>query len=103
MASLKISSRAWALLIDQRPGGCGLACLCGFRRAGITSTTASFYVQTIDAMAQGDRRCLAALDRLLQVVAIMEYDFINGQDKDALARILSPQAFEHNKKRLGLK
>lgn len=107
VASLKISSRAWALLIDQEAKEIVVwQFMQDFRRAGITiSKPPPFYVQTIDAMAQGDPQMLQQpFDRLLQVVAIMEYDFDNGQDKDALARkVLSPQTFEHNKKRLGLK
>lgn len=40
-------------------------------------------------------------ERLLQTVAIIEYDFDNGQDKDALAKkILGEAGYLRNKKRL---
>ena len=42
-------------------------------------------------------------DQILSLLAILEYDFDNGQDKDMLARqILGPEAFARNKERLGL-
>ena len=41
---------------------------------------------------------------ILRMVAVIEYDFNNGQDKDSLARsLLDPQAFLRNKKRLKIK
>lgn len=42
-------------------------------------------------------------DIVLRIVAIMEYDFDNGEDKDKLAReILNEKEFLENKTRLGL-
>jgi hypothetical protein len=66
---------------------------------------AIYYVNLIDSMAQKNPRMLTnPFDQVLRVVAILEYDYNSGEDKDALARsILDPQAFVNNKKRLGLR
>ena len=45
-----------------------------------------FYVGKIDEMTQGNPELRANLPTLVKMVAIMEYDFYNGQNKDELAR-----------------
>ena len=65
---------------------------------------AIYYANLIDAMAQNNPRLLAnPFDQVLRIVAILEYDYNSGEDKDALARSIlgDPQAFVNNKKRLG--
>ena len=61
------------------------------------------YAALIDDMARNGPEFLAnPFERVLQVVAIIEYDFDNGQNKDELARkILGEQGYLANKKRLG--
>jgi len=62
-----------------------------------------YYVMMIDNMSLQNRGLLNnSFDRVLQFVAIMEYDFDNGQNPDALARkLLGEQAYQENRKRLG--
>ncbi|MFC1703306.1 hypothetical protein ACFL1E_00790 [Candidatus Omnitrophota bacterium] len=62
------------------------------------------YVVIIDDMASQNPGMLSnSFDKILQIVAIIEYDFDNGQDKDALAkRVLGEQGYLANKKRLGI-
>lgn len=62
------------------------------------------YVTLIDGMLSANPSISSnSLDKILQIVAIIEYDFDNGQDKDALARkVLGDEGFLKNKKRLGI-
>ncbi|MCD4726169.1 MAG: hypothetical protein K8R46_00770 [Pirellulales bacterium] len=63
-----------------------------------------YYSQLIDNMVRQDPAMISkSLKNDLRAVAIMEYDFDNGTNKDVQARsILSGQAYIANKKRLGL-
>ncbi len=63
---------------------------------------AAYYANFIDEMSKGSPEMLdMPFDRVLQVVAVMEYDFDNGQNKDMLAqKILGQKFYETNKKRL---
>ncbi len=65
----------------------------------------SFYATRIDELRQSNPQMLTApFLRLLQVVAITEYDFDNGANKEALAfQVLGQDAYRANKQRLGLK
>ncbi|HTY45421.1 MAG TPA: hypothetical protein VMD52_05485 [Patescibacteria group bacterium] len=62
------------------------------------------YRGMIDGMAAQTPDMLnLPFEQVLQIVAILEYDFDNGQDKDAMARkILGEEEYQKNKKRLGL-
>lgn len=62
------------------------------------------YVVAIDAMAQESQAMLdIPFMQVMQIVAIIEYDFDNGQDKDAMARQIlgNDQAWQANRQRLG--
>jgi len=63
-----------------------------------------FYAQMIDGMAAESPQMLDnPFDRILQILAIIEYDFDNGRDKDVMARqILGEQSYLSNRQRLGL-
>ncbi|MBP7162845.1 MAG: hypothetical protein KBB26_04860, partial [Candidatus Omnitrophica bacterium] len=64
-----------------------------------------YYVGLIDSMSRESPDMLTQpFDRVLQIVAIDEYDYENGQDKDMLAyQILgSKEAVIQNRQRLGL-
>ncbi len=65
---------------------------------------ARYYTGMIDGMAAQTPVMLdLPFEQVLQIVAILEYDFDNGQDKDAMARrILGEEEYQKNKKRLGL-
>jgi hypothetical protein len=63
-----------------------------------------YYAVMINGLTENEPAILRQPFRdILRTVAIIEYDFNNGQDKDALAAsVLGPKAFADNKKRLGL-
>ena len=67
--------------------------------------SAVHYVQLIDQMSLTDPSMLdKPFKTVLQIVAIMEYDLDNGTDPDLLAKkVLGPQVYESNLKRLGKK
>jgi len=62
------------------------------------------YATLIDEVSQNNITLLQQpFERVLKIIAIMEYDFNNGQDKDALARqLFDTQGYYDNKKRIGL-
>ncbi|MBI3306466.1 MAG: hypothetical protein HYZ84_01480 [Candidatus Omnitrophica bacterium] len=61
------------------------------------------YVQKIDGMLTANPTMKSlTLPTLLKIASVMEYDFYNGQDKEALAQeVLGPQLYQQNKARLG--
>lgn len=105
--SLDKTSKAWPLIIDTKAKGVTVSHYIqklGSEGAKIEKDPLH-YVEMIDAMSQENpSMLLQPLGDLLRVIAIIEYDYQNGIDKDALARRIFPteQAFQANKKRLGL-
>lgn len=75
-----------------------------YRQEGVLiRKPALYYAQLIDSMARENPAMLRQpFDRVLQMAAIVEYDFNNGQNKDALAlQILgSREAVVKNRQRL---
>lgn len=65
---------------------------------------AAYYAQFITTMGEGNPALLSRpFSELLRLAAIMEYDFENGQNKDALARsVLGDDMYKVNRKRLGM-
>lgn len=104
LASLDRSSRAWPLIIDNPAKEMLLAHMIQrYRKDGIMiQKPPAYYASMIDGMTGEAPEMLdKPLPQLLQVAAIIEYDFDNGQDKDELARrLLGPQGFEQNRQRL---
>lgn len=104
IASLNESSRAWELIISPEDKATVVGLFIDhFRRKGITiGHPPEAYVQIIDAMAAGDANMLnLPFEKVLEIVAVMEYDFGNGQDRDAMAlKILGPQFYEKNRQRI---
>ncbi len=104
--SLETSSQIWDLMIDQEAKiETVMHFMNIFRERGVViSKPPAYYVNLIDTMAANNPAILInPFEQVLQVIAILEYDFNNGQDKDEMARkFLDPQAFLNNKKRLGL-
>ncbi len=101
------TSRAWALMVDAEAKEAVVAYfLKEFRGKGIViQKPAWYYVGLIDSMSRESPDMLTQpFDRVLQIVAIVEYDYENGQDKDMLAyQILgSKEAVIQNRQRLGL-
>ena len=107
-SSLETSSRAWALMIDPEAKVATVSKFMDvFRKNKIElRKSPENYAAMIDSMAQTSPEMLQRpFTQVLQLVAIIEYDFNNGQNKDAMAlQVLgTPEAVEQNKKRLGLK
>lgn len=108
LKSLETSSQAWTLIIDQEAKEAVVDRFIKiYRRQGvIINKTVGHYTRVIDAMSQDSKEMLVQpFVRVFRVVAILEYDFDNGQDKDGLAfKILgSREAVRQNKERLGIK
>jgi hypothetical protein len=108
MASLEKSSQAWPLIIDEEAKEVLVwKFMEKFRNQRVTiKNPPSFYAASIDEMIQQSPEMLKQpFPTVLQVVAIVEYDFDNGQDKEALALSVlgSKQAVAANKQRLGLR
>ncbi|MFA5088703.1 MAG: hypothetical protein WC552_06685 [Candidatus Omnitrophota bacterium] len=105
--AFETSSEAWALIIDQVSKEMIVAHYIGlFRQKGITlRKLPPHYAGLIDSMSEGNPSLLRKpFAEILQILAILEYDFDNGQNKDAMAlKILGQAGFAENKKRLGLK
>lgn len=101
------SSQAWPLIIDKEPKVAIVAdYIQRYQKQGVVITRSpEYYVQLIDGASQASPQMLQQpMETVLRIMAIIDYDFENGQNKDAMAlKVLgSQQAFEENKKRLGL-
>ena len=76
-----------------------------YQEKGITiSKSPAYYAQMIDGISEQNPALLnQPFEKLLQFMAIVEYDFDNGTDKDQLAKkFLGEQAWKSNRHRLGL-
>ena len=60
-----------------------------------------FYLRRIDeSLASDSSMALLPFPLVLKVIAVMEYDFYNGENKEQLARtVLGDELFERNKRR----
>ncbi len=100
---LDAKSTVWQLLIDDQAKVLTVSEYLGrFQRQGVKIANApQHYVQMIDAMSTDNPKMLdMPFGDLIKVLAIIEYDFDNGMDKDALAKkVLGQAGFEANKKR----
>ncbi len=106
-ASLDKSSKAWPLLIDKKAKAVTISHymqkLAG--EGGKIQKDPMHYAQMIDDMSkQNPSMLLQPLMDLVRIMAIIEYDFDNGLDKNALAHQIftDEKSFQANKKRLGL-
>jgi hypothetical protein len=107
LASFEVSSEAWPLIIDEEAKDMVVsAYIDQYRTQGtVINKSSTYYTSLINAVSQQSPDMLnQPLRQVLKILAIVEYDFNNGQDKDALAlKVLgSQQAVMQNKKRLGL-
>lgn len=105
IVELKSSSTLWARVSDQQIKAYVVYYFIGqYKQAGITiKKHPAQYVMLIDDLAAKNPGMLSnPFAAIVQVLAIIEYDFDNGQDKDAMARkVLGEQGYLTNKKRLG--
>lgn len=101
---MEVSAEAWPLIIDMDAKEVIVAKFMeDFRQQGITmKKTPLHYVQLIDAMSFDNPEMLKnPFDKLLQIVAIIEYDFGNGANPDALVKqVLGEKGYQANKERL---
>lgn len=101
---LEITSQAWPMIVDLDSKEVIVAKFMeDFRQQGVVfKKPPRHYVQMIDSMSFENPEMLKSpFDRVLQTVAIIEYDFNNGTDPDALARhVLGEKGYKANKKRL---
>ena len=107
LASFEASSQAWPLIIDEEAKSMVVsAYIDQYRSQGATINKSSlYYASLIDAMSQQSPEMLnQPLRQVLKILAVIEYDFNDGQDKDAMAlKVLgNPEAVMQNRKRLGL-
>ena len=103
---LQTSSHVWSQIADLTPKIMIVDRFIQlFGQQGVTITkSAMFYVSRIDELIARNSSLLASpFKDILMIAAISEYDFNNGQDKDALARqVLGEQAYWENRARLGI-
>lgn len=103
---LKTTSVIWTQMVETAPKVATVQKYIDiYKREGIIiRKPAEQYVQMIDDMSKENSTILESpFKKVLMLMAIIEYDFDNGQDKDRMAHsILGNKAYESNKKRLGL-
>jgi hypothetical protein len=96
-------STVWQLLMDDQSKLLTVSeYLDRYRKQGVKiNAPPAHYVQMLDQIASSNPQMLQRpFGELLQVLAIVDYDFDNGIDKDQLARhVLGDAGFEENKKR----
>ncbi|MFC1510486.1 hypothetical protein ACFL49_02385 [Candidatus Omnitrophota bacterium] len=98
-------SDLWAYMVDAAPKIKTVErYIKAYRQKGVyIHKDAEKYVELIDQMTAGNSALLnSPFADVLKFVAIMEYDFDNGKNKDALARhLLGEKVYQENQKRLG--
>ena len=105
--TFKTSSEAWPLIIDQKAKVLTVTkYIHDYQIIGVAiQKPPEYYGNLIDSMLKENESLLSRpFDEVLKIIAIIEYDFNNGQDKDSMAlKILGQKAFIANKQRLGIK
>ena len=104
--TFETTSENWPLILDPQAKVLTVdRWIHQYQEKGITiSKPPLFYSQIIDGISQQNPSLLnQPFDKLLQFMAIVEYDFDNGTDRDQLAKkFLGEQAWKSNRHRLGL-
>ena len=104
-AQLNINTQGWLGLANGDKVASIDAMIKLFQERQNTAITKSpeEYAQKIDGMLTANENMKTlTLPTLIKIAAVMEYDFYNGQDKEALAQeVLGPQLYQQNKVRLG--
>ena len=97
-------STVWQLLIDDQSKVLTVSVYIDrFRKEGVKiGAPPTHYVGMVDqVVAQNPQMLERPFGELLQMLAIIDYDFDNGMDKDELARkVLGEAGYEANKKRI---
>ena len=96
-------STVWTILADDQAKLLTVSEYIGrYQKEGVKITQPpAHYIQLIDQLADGNPQMLQRpFGELLQILAIVDYDFDNGMDKDSLAKqVLGEEGYEQNKKR----
>lgn len=104
VASLDQSSHAWPLVMDKEAKEILIDhYIQQYRQKGIVIRKPPLhYAGMVDSMSREAPEMLnQPFSQILQIMAIMEYDFDNGQSKDAMARkILGEKSYYQNLERL---
>jgi hypothetical protein len=102
--ALDVSSASWAQIVDKEIKLLTVSeYIDRFRQRKIKiRKSPGYYVGLIDAFGDQMEGFLSApFANVLSYAAIVDYDFDNGEDKDALARqVLGAEQFESNRKRI---
>jgi len=102
---LETSSEVWGLMMDDTPKVVIVdKYIEWFKQRGISiQNPPIFYVQMLDSMSQDNPEFLKSpFEGVLRTMAIIEYDFNNGRDKDLMAQEeLGEEVYQKNKERLG--
>lgn len=104
--SLDKSSKAWPLIVDKKAKGVTISHYIQKLAAqkGVIRKDPLLYAQMIDDISkQNPSMLLQPLVDVVRIMAIIEYDYDTGVDKDVLARRIFPdeKSFKANKQRLG--
>ena len=101
------TSRAWTDISDMQVKMILVAgSIDSYRQQGvIIRKSPLYYAGYIDVIVQQNPDFLDnPLSNILRIIAIMDYDFDNGQNKDQMAyTLLGADSYKANKKRLGYK
>ena len=97
-------STIWKVLDDDQSKLLTVSEFIGrYQKEGVKiNQPATHYVELIDQLVQQNPQMLERpFGELLQLLAIIDYDFDNGMDKDSLAKqVLGEAGYEDNKKRI---
>jgi hypothetical protein len=101
---LDIRSTIWSALEDDQAKVMTVSEYIGrFKQEGVKiNETPEHYVQMLDQMSEQNRQMLQRpFGELIQILAIIDYDFDNGMDKDVLAKkILGEAGYQANQQRI---
>lgn len=103
MSQLSENLKTWGTLHpdDQRLAVAAVMQLLGQQGRGKITQPPAYYADRINQTLMANKEVLdMPLDRVLVIMAVMDYDFDNGQDKDKLAQeVLGPSMYAANKAR----
>ncbi len=103
---LETDSEVWSLMIDREPKELTVQReIDQFKAEGvIIKKSAAYYTDRIDRLlTQNAEMKQYPLKNILRILAVMDYDFNNGQNRDLMAmEVLGAELYLENKKRPGL-
>ncbi len=103
MGDLSQSLQNWQSLHpdDQRLAVAAIMQLLAQQKRGTMTLPPAYYADRINQTMQVNQEVMTMpLDRVLVIMAVMDYDFDNGQDKELLAQeVLGPSMYAANKAR----